>query len=132
MKRFYNRNRLNFIGMTIAAVAGTSGGCSLFGGGPSPMTAEELVDLTAGNTVQLEASDAFAYVDVDGTLRGMNTPKGGSVGRWRMREDHALCIWWSDIWVAREDCDVVYLRGENEIEWEGNRMFVLPGNPKGL
>ena len=130
--RLFNPNRLNVIFLApVAVVAAQGNGCST---GPESvgLTSDQVQEVIVGNTVTTGEQDAFAFVSADGTLRGTNLPSGGTTGEWRVEEDGTLCALWLDQPDTVERCDIVLSLGDNKLQWSGNDLLLVEGNPQNL
>ena len=98
---------------------------------PGPMAKKQIEATLAGNTVQAANEEMYAYVGKDGTLRGLNTPKG-TIGTWRVTDNNVLCAKWVQPTTQQEVCDSLRYTGGKSYEWNGNSLVVIKGNPKNL
>ncbi len=71
------------------------------------MTREQIVKTLSGNTVQLKGAEAYGLVKADGKLKGLNTPRGGRTGEWRVSDNDVLCAKWYEVKGSTEECDVM-------------------------
>ena len=68
----------------------------------------------------------------DGKLTGLNTPKGGKKGNWRVSDNGVLCARWELAGDSKENCDAMRYLGKKQYKWGGSTFVILKGNPKGL
>lgn len=130
--RLFNRNKLQVIFLVPVAVAmSDSDGCSSTPPA-EPLTATQISDVLTGNTVTDPDQTSFALVLADGSLRGRDTPNGGTVGDWRVSDNGVLCATWTDVQGGQENCDVVRFTGDKQYSWGGRLFMVIEGNPQNL
>lgn len=115
----------------VAMAMSDGGGCATTPA-PGPMTSKQIVQTISGNTLKMEFLEAYALVGKDGKLKGLNTPKGGTKGIWRVSDNGVLCARWELAGDSKENCDVMRYGGDKRYRWGGNNFFVFKGNPKDL
>ena len=129
--RLYRPGRFNVIFLVpIAASMSDGGGCAS-SPEPGPLAKTQIETTLAGNTVQLVDREMYAYVGKDGSLHGLNTPKG-TTGTWRVTDNNVLCATWVQPTEQQEVCDSLRYSGDKTYEWNGNKLVVVEGNPKDL
>ncbi len=129
--RLYRPNHFNVIFLIpIAMAMSDNGGCAS-SPKPGPLTKKQIEATLGGNTVQAADQEMYAFVDKDGTLRGLNTPKG-TIGTWKVTDNDVLCAKWVQPTVQHEVCDLLSYTGDKSYEWNGNSLMVIKGNPKNL
>lgn len=128
--RLFRPNRLNVIFLLpVATVASKGGGCTTTMDNRVTLAADQVEELVIGNSVTIEGESAMAYLDPNGSLRGHDLPRGGSVGEWRLDEAGELCAIWIDQPNAEERCSAVEIVDVNHIAWEGSELLLVQGNP---
>jgi len=75
-------------------VASQNGGCSTTQE-PGSLSKQQIVKVLAGSTITGKDQKSFAFVGADGTLKGLNTPNGGTTGSWRITNNNLLCAKWN-------------------------------------
>ena len=112
-------------------LSGENGGCASTPE-PGPLNTKQIVQTISGNTVKLADRESYALVGKDGKLTGLNTPKGGKKGNWRVSDNGVLCARWELAGDSKENCDAMRYLGKKQYKWGGSTFVILKGNPKGL
>ncbi len=129
--RLFRPNQFNVIFLIpIAMAMKDNGGCAT-SPKTGPMVKTQIESTLGGNTVKAADQEIFAYAAKDGTLRGLNTPKG-STGTWRVTDNNVLCAKWVQPTGQQEVCDSLRYTGDKSYEWNGSSLVVIKGNPKKL
>ncbi len=114
----------------VAIYASQNGGCSNTPE-PGPLATAQIEELFVGNTIQAEGNGVYAFVDPNGTWRGVNIPNGAKSGKWRLSDNGVLCSE-PDIANSKENCDVVQFDGKDTYDWADGNLKVIKGNPQNL
>ncbi|MEH6405613.1 MAG: hypothetical protein V7750_19735 [Sneathiella sp.] len=128
--KLYKPSTFNVIFLIPVAMAATGEGCSTTPKGIA-VAPTEITTLLSDNTVKMVDNDIFSFTRKDGTMSGLNIEGGGTVGKWWLNDDGALCADWQD---DKEDarCDTLMLSGEKSYEWFGTKLQILEGNTQNL
>lgn len=129
--KLHNPNRLSVIFLVPVAMAATNGGCSTTPE-PGPLTAEQTVEAVTGNTFQIPNEEMYAFADENGRLQGLNLPRGGRVGQWRIDPEGRLCARWNEVDNGAESCATLQFTEEDRFVWQETNLVILEGNPKDL
>ena len=129
--KLYRPNQFNVIFLIPIAIAMSDNDGCASSPKAGPMVKKQIEATLGGNTVQAADQEMFAFVAKDGTLRGLNTPKG-TTGTWRVTDNNVLCAKWVQPTTQQEVCDSLRYTGGKSYEWNGNSLFVLKGSPKKL
>ena len=112
--KLFRRNALSVIFLVPVAIAVSQNrGCATTPE-PGPMSGEQVVATLSGNTVQLTDGEAYAFVEPDGSLKGLNIPSGGRTGEWRVSDKGVLCARWNEVEGRPENCDALRYLGEKD------------------
>jgi len=128
--KLYKKSTFNVIFLIPIAMAATGDGCSTTPEGVA-LAPTEISTLLSNNTVKVVDNQIFAFTRKDGSMVGENTESGGTIGKWWLNDDGALCADWQD---DKEDarCDKLVLAGEKSYEWFGTKLHILSGNTQNL
>lgn len=128
--KLYKPSTFNVIFLIPIAMAATGDGCSTT---PEAIAVAptEITKLLSNNTVKAVDNEIFAYTLDDGSMIGQNIRSGGTIGKWWLNEDGALCADWQD---DKEDphCDKLVVAGDKSYEWFGTKLKILEGNTQKL
>jgi hypothetical protein len=123
-----------FLVPVAVAMSQNGGGCATTPEArPGPLTAQQVEQTIAGNTMKAADEEAYAYVAKDGTLKGLNIPNGATSGQWRVSDNGVLCAEWDTPQGGVENCDQLsFFSKDIGYQWGGNTLLVLEGNLKNL
>lgn len=135
LRKYFQPTTLRVIFLVPVAMALSSedsGGCASTPE-PGALSKTQIVELLSGNTVQVKGQESYAFVEANGTMRGVNLPSGGTSGNWSVKDDGTLCAVWTNAPDTSERCAKLQFISKDEgYHWIGGNLVIVEGNPQSL
>ncbi len=117
----------------VAIAMSDDSGCS--SSSQQAMTQEQVEETFVGNTMRSETTNAFAFIDPDGSIRAEIETTDAiktDIGRWTVDEKGNFCVEWTVTIHGKNNCAQFMVLADKEYQWGGHTLTVEPGNTSDL
>lgn len=106
----------------------------LTGGGDNPMKTSDILKVIIENTTvtELPAGTAYAFVQADGGLIGLEKDHGKLEGHWNVDSDGEACITWYYQSGSITNCANMFDLGDGKYQWGKLEFLVKQGDVMNL
>jgi len=134
MRRFFKASKSYIFIAPIAIAMSDDGGCASVE--PGPLTAEQVQSVVVDSTFTNVDSQAYAFVDEEGEIRGDIVADDGikqDKGTWTVDDAGQFCVTWKVTIHGKNNCaQFVALEEEDQFSWGGHTYTREKGNPRDM
>ena len=133
MRRWYRPSRTYVFVAPIAIALASDGGCA--SSTQEAMSKDQVTAALVGNTVYNDATEAYAFIDADGSIRAeisLTDNVKTDLGSWTLDDQGTLCVDWQKTLHGKNNCSAVVPVDATTIQWGGQSLRVQEGNPNSL
>ena len=133
MRRWFDTTKTYIFVAPIAIVMAGDGGCA--SSTQEAMDQEQVTAALVGNTVYNDATEAYAFIDPDGTIRAeisFTDNVKTDLGTWTLDDEGTFCVDWTKTLHGKDNCSGIAALDGTSIQWGGHTLLVQEGNPNNL